>query len=49
MKESPGLYAFYSAYRIIHYLAMVSRVYVKHIKINWVLNDVGVIYLQDVF
>ena len=49
MKHSPELYAYYSSYRIIHYLAMVSRVYIKHLKMNWVLNDIGAVYMHDVF
>jgi hypothetical protein len=36
-------------YKIVHYLAMVSRIYVKHIKINWVLNDLEMVYIQNVF
>lgn len=30
-------------------MAMVSRIYVKHISINWVLNDLNMVYLQNVF
>ena len=35
-------------YKIVHYLAMVSRIYVKQIKLNWVLNDMNAMYLQNV-
>jgi hypothetical protein len=36
-------------YKIVHYLAMVARIYIKHIKINWVLNDLGMVYIQNIF
>lgn len=49
MKLYPEEYALYSTYRIIHYLAMVSRIYVSHLKINWVLNDIGSLYVQNIF
>ena len=35
-------------YKIVHYLAMASRIYVLHIKIKWILNDIGNIYLQEI-
>lgn len=49
MLASPELYAYYTSYRIVHYLAMVSRFYIKHLKMNWLLNDNGFVYLQDIF
>lgn len=49
MKNNIQEYIDYSTYRIVHYLAMVSRIYVKHIKINWVLNDLNMVYFQNVF
>ena len=49
MKNQPDDYVIYSTYRIVHYLAMVSRIYVKKININWILNDMGVLYIQNVF
>ena len=27
---------------------MVSRIFIKHIKINWVLNDLGFVYLHNI-
>lgn len=35
-------------YKIVHYLAMASRIYVNHIKIKWIINDIGTIYLQEI-
>ena len=35
-------------YKIVHYLSMASRIYVNHIKIKWVLDDLGSIYLQEI-
>lgn len=49
MKTNVQDYIDYTTYRIVHYLAMVSRIYVKHIKINWVLNDINMVYFQNVF
>ena len=49
MINDPQAYSYYSTYRILHYLSMVSRIYVKHIKINWILNDTGYLYLHDIF
>ena len=47
MKDNISLYCKFLTYQIVHYLAMVSRVFVKHIKINWVLNDLGFVYFQS--
>jgi hypothetical protein len=49
MKSDIDSYILYVTYQIVHYLAMVARIYVKHIKINWVLNDLEMIYLQNIF
>ena len=49
MKNDINAYIHYMTYKIIHFLAMVSRIYVKHIKINWVLNDLNMVYLQSIF
>jgi len=35
-------------YKIIHYLAMASRIYVSHIKLKWIVTDIGTIYLQEI-
>ena len=35
-------------YKIVHYLAMASRIYVNHIKIKWVIDDLGSIYMQEI-
>ena len=35
-------------YIIVHYLAMASKIYIKHIKINWVLNDMEFVYLHNI-
>lgn len=35
-------------YKIVHYLAMANRIYVNHIKLKWILNDIGTIYLQEI-
>lgn len=49
MRSDVETYIQYMTYKIVHYLAMVSRIYVKHIKINWVLNDMEMVYIQNVF
>jgi hypothetical protein len=41
-------YVDFMTYKIVHYLAMVSRIYLMHIKIKWILNDIGTIYLQEI-
>ena len=35
-------------YKIVHYLAMASRIYINHIKIKWIINDIGTIYMQQI-
>ena len=47
MKENVPAYCQLMTYKIVHYLAMVSRIFVKHIKINWLLNDIGFVYFQS--
>jgi hypothetical protein len=37
-----------TTYKLVHYLAMASRIYVSHIKIKWIANDLGSIYLQEI-
>lgn len=36
-------------YKIINYLSMVSRIYVRQIKINWIVNEINNVYIQDIF
>ena len=45
---SPREYVKLMTYKIIHYLNMTSRVYIEHIKIKWITNDIGNIYLQEI-
>jgi hypothetical protein len=35
-------------YKIVHYLAMASRMYINRIKIKWIANDIGAVYLQEI-
>lgn len=49
MKIDLHSYILYMTYKIVHYLAMVSRIYIKHIKLNWVLNDINLVYVQNIF
>jgi len=48
MLNEPKRYVDMMTYKIVHYLAMASRIYVTHLKIKWIINDVGTIYLQEV-
>lgn len=41
-------YADLMTYKIVHYLAMASRIYLTHIKLKWILNDLGTMYIQEV-
>lgn len=41
-------YVRFMTYKLVHYLGMAARQYVRRIKLNWVLNDVGQIYLNKV-
>ena len=47
MLNSPNQYVNYMTYKIVNYLAMACRLYVTHLKIKWILNDIGRIYLQE--
>jgi hypothetical protein len=49
MRTNTNKYVLYMTYKIVHYLAMVARIYVKHIKINWVLSEFGMAYIQSIF
>ena len=35
-------------YKIVHYLNMTSRIYIDRLKIRWIMNDLGAIYLQEI-
>lgn len=48
MKLNPSLYALYMTYQIVHYLAMASKIYIRHLKIKWIINDIDNIYLQEI-
>lgn len=48
MQNNPKEYADLMTYKIVHYLAMASRIYVTHIKLKWILNDIGNVYLQEI-
>lgn len=48
MLNEPKSYVDLMTYKIVHYLAMASRLYISHLKIKWIINDVGTIYLQEV-
>jgi hypothetical protein len=49
MRNNINKYVLYMTYSIVHYLAMVAFIYVKHVKINWVLSDLGMAYIQSIF
>jgi hypothetical protein len=46
MLQRPQDYVNLMTYKIVHYLNMTSRIYIDHIKIKWIMNDLGNIYLQ---
>ena len=46
MKSDPNTYAKLMTYQIIHFLSMASKVYIRHIKIKWIINDIDNLYLQ---
>ena len=48
MLISPHDYIKLITYQIVHYLAMVSNIYIKRIKIKWVANDIGQHYIQQI-
>ena len=33
---------------MIHFLSMAANVYVRHIKIKWIINDIDTVYLQEI-
>ena len=39
-------YVNFMTYKIVNYLAMIAHIYINHIKIKWILNDIGSVYLQ---
>jgi hypothetical protein len=48
MRTEPQKYIKMLTYKIVHFLAMASRIYLKLIKLKWIINDIGNIYLQDI-
>ena len=48
MIQTPQKYVDLITYKIVHYLNMTSRIYIGHIKIKWIINDLGNIYLQEI-
>ena len=46
MLGQPKKYVEMMTYKIVHYLAMASRIYINQIKIKWIINDIGTIYMQ---
>ena len=46
MMADPKGYVKLMTHKIVHYLAMTSSIYIDHIKIKWIMNDLGTIYLQ---
>lgn len=48
MLASPSEYVQFMTHKIVHFLAMASRVYLMHLKVKWILNDIGTVYLQEI-
>lgn len=48
MLHQPQDYVDLMTHKIVHYLNMTSRIYIDHIKIKWIINDLGYIYLQEI-
>jgi len=48
MVSSPNRYVVLTTYKIVHFLSMTSRLYITHIKIKWIVNDINHVYLQEV-
>jgi len=46
MLNQPQEYVDLMTHKIVHYLNMTSRMYIDRIKIKWIMNDLGSIYLQ---
>ena len=47
MLNEPKKYVELMTYKIVHYLAMAARIYVSRLKIKWIVNDIGAVYLQE--
>jgi hypothetical protein len=48
MGEKAREYVRLMTYMVVHYLSMTSRIYIDHIKIKWIMNDIGNIYMQEI-
>lgn len=48
MKLNPSLYAKLMTYQIVHFLSMASHIYIRHIKIKWIINDIENLYIQEI-
>jgi hypothetical protein len=48
MQSNPQRYVELMVYKLVHYLTMAARMYVTHIKLKWIVNDIGNVYLQEV-
>lgn len=48
MINEPKEYIQFITYKIIHYLAMASRIYLTRLKLKWIVNDLGAIYIQEI-
>lgn len=48
MNEDPHKYVEVMIYKIVHYLAMASRINISKLKLKWIINDLGTVYLQEV-
>jgi hypothetical protein len=35
-------------YKMVHFLSMVASIYIRHIKIKWIINDIDTVYLQEI-
>jgi len=46
MKSNSSAYTKLMTYQIVHFLAMASKIYIRHIKIKWIINDIDNLYLQ---
>lgn len=34
--------------KMVHYLGMTCNIYIEHIKLKWIINDIGTVYLQEI-
>ena len=48
MKDAPTQYAKLVTYQIVHFLAMAANIYIRHLKIKWIINDIDNIYIQEI-